>query len=72
MERCIQCSRRANQPMAARWLPSEWAKHLIAREKNYAMGFAKANSADIMRAAWEDAGVAERDGFEIRCISDGT
>jgi len=25
-----------------------------------------------MRAAWEDAGVAERDGFEIRCISDGT
>lgn len=36
------------------------------------MGFAKRISADIMRAAWEDAGVAERDGFEIRCISDGT
>lgn len=36
------------------------------------MGFAKPISADIMRAAWEDAGVAERDGFEIRCISDGT
>jgi len=23
-------------------------------------------------AAWEDAGVVERDGFEIRCVSNGT
>jgi len=26
----------------------------------------------MMRAAWEDAGVVERDGFEIRCIREGT
>jgi len=25
-----------------------------------------------MRAVREDAGVAERDGFEIRCVSNGT
>jgi len=25
-----------------------------------------------MRAAWEDAGVAERDGFEIRCTGNST
>ena len=40
--------------------------------KIYRSGFAKRASAAIMRAAREDAGVAERDGFEIRCISDGT
>ncbi|CAE6939537.1 conserved protein of unknown function [Ectopseudomonas oleovorans] len=26
----------------------------------------------MIRAAWEDAGVVERDGFEIRCVSNGT
>ena len=35
------------------------------------LGFDKADPAAMMRAAG-DAGVAERDGFEIRCTFAGT
>lgn len=41
-------------------------KHLNACEKVKSGGFAICTSAAIMRAAREGAGVAERDGFEIR------
>ncbi|VXC25636.1 hypothetical protein PSEUDO8O_30727 [Pseudomonas sp. 8O] len=40
--------------------------------KFFKISFAKAHSAVMIRAAWEDAGVVERDGFEIRCVSNGT
>ncbi|CAE6905799.1 conserved protein of unknown function [Pseudomonas marincola] len=61
-----------SSPAQARANPLKTRKHLKICEKFCSGGSPNANKLLLFAPLWEDAGVAERDGFEIRCISDGT